>query len=65
MKLRNKKGVSTEVLKIAAAMIIALAVFALLLTFALGPKAADEQLEELGESILNNVQNASFEIENY
>jgi len=62
MGLRNKKAVSAEVLKIAAAMLIALAVFAVFISFAAGPKKAESLVEETGEGILSGVQNASFEI---
>jgi len=62
MGLRNKRAVSAEVLKIAAAMLIALAVFAIFISFAAGPKEAESLAEETGRGILSSVQNASFEI---
>jgi cell division protein FtsN len=62
MGLRNKRAVSAEVLKIAAALLIALAVFAIFISFAAGPKEAGSLAEETGESILSGVQNASLEI---
>lgn len=62
---RNREAVSAEVLKIAAAMLIALAVFAIFTSFALGPKEAEFQTEETGTVILSSVQNASLEITAY
>ncbi len=62
MGLRNKRAVSAEVLKIAAAMLVSLAVFAIFISFAAGPKEAESLAGETGEGILSGVQNASLEI---
>ncbi len=61
----NRRGISSEVLKIAAAMLIALAVFSLLATFALGPKRADAVSEEAGHGLLNFTQGNAVRIINY
>lgn len=59
---KNKRAVSAEVLKIAAAMLLALAIFAILVSFALGPKEADASTEKTGISMLDYAQNASLGI---
>jgi len=50
---------SSEVLKIAVAVIIAFALFAMLASFALGPKQADAQASYVGASLLNHTENVS------
>jgi hypothetical protein len=59
---KNTRGVSSEVFKIAAAMLIGFAVFAMLVNFALGPKEADAELQRIGATMLNWTQNTSLEI---
>jgi hypothetical protein len=61
---KNKRGVSGEVMKIAAALIIGLAVFSILLSFSFGTREGDSEIEEMGENILNFSQRTSFEIKN-
>ncbi len=61
----NRKGTSSEVLKLAAAMLVALAVFSLLATFALGPKRADSVSEKAGHDLLDFTQNNAVEIIDY
>ncbi len=63
--LKNRRAVSSEVLKIAAAMLIGFAVFAMLAGFALGPKDADATTFAIGANMLNYTENHSFEILNY
>ena len=62
---KNRRGISSEALKIGAAMIIALAVFAMLLSFSMSTKVADSEIEEVGEEILNFTQKTAFEIKGY
>jgi len=54
-----------EVIKIGAAMLIALAIFAMLLGYALGPAQADEEISQIGKNLLNYTQNTSLEILKY
>lgn len=58
----KRKGMSSEALKIAAAILIAMALFSMLAGFALGPKEADAQAAETGKLILNSTQSASLDI---
>ena len=58
----NRRGVSSEVLKMAAAMLLALAVFSMLAFFALGPKQADLTSAEAGLGLLNHTQETALEI---
>lgn len=57
--------VSSEALKVAAAMLIAMAVFAMLLSLALAPKEADVQASVIGQRMLEYTQNTSQEILKY
>jgi|GEM_PF-7086012 len=61
----NRRGVSSEVLKMAAAMLLALAVFSMLASFALGPKQADSTSAEAGSRLLNYTQETALEILTY
>ena len=58
----KNKGVSGEALKMAAAMLLAFAIFVMLVGFAMGPKEADSQAAVMGEQILNYTQDAALKI---
>ncbi len=58
----NRRGVSGDVLKIAAASVLALALFAILASFAAWPLEADSYVAAAGLSLLNQTQNTSLEI---
>ena len=62
---KNRRAVSSEVLKIAAAVMIAFAVFAMMAGFALGPKESGAEAEETGRELLNATQDAAFKILEY
>lgn len=61
----NKRAASSEVIKIAAAMLLAFAIFAMLASFALGPKAADTEISKIGEELANYTNKTAFKILNY
>lgn len=61
----DQRGMSSEALKLAAALLIAFAVFAILAGFAIGPKEAEIHVSAAGQGILDQTQNASKEILNY
>ena len=63
--IHNRKGVSSEALKIAAAMLLALVIFAMLVQFAHGPTKADKECAEIGKEIVNYTQKTAFEVINY
>jgi len=66
MALRdNKRGASSEVLKIALAMVLAFAVFAMLANLALGPKAAGTAAEQIGAGMLDLTQETALQILDY
>jgi hypothetical protein len=58
----NRRGISGDVLKIAAASVLALALFAILASFAAWPLEADSYVAATGLSLLNQTQNTSLEI---
>ena len=58
----NRRGVSGEVMKLAVASILGLALFAVLLSFAASPLEADKEIAAAGQSLLNWTQNATVEI---
>lgn len=62
--LKDDSGISGEALKLAAAIIIAVAVFSILASFALGPKDAENVVSDMGKTLLDTTQNASYEILN-
>lgn len=61
---KDDSGVSGEALKLAAAIIIAVAVFSILASFALGPKNVENVVSNMGKTLLDTTQNASYEILN-
>ncbi len=58
----NRRAASSEVLKIAAAVLLAFVIFAVFLNFALGPKEAEQEAREIGADLLHYSENASLEI---
>ena len=61
----NKRGFASETLKIAAALLIALAVFLILLSFSINAKEADSTVSKIGADISNFTQETAFEILRY
>lgn len=61
---KNQRGISGEVMKIGAAMLIGLAVFSIILSFSMGVKEGDTEVSEMGEDILNFSQRTAFLIKN-
>lgn len=58
----NRRAASAEVLKIAAAVLLALVIFSVFLNFALGPKEAEQEAGEIRADLLHYSENASLEI---
>lgn len=65
MALRDRRGASSEALKIALAMVLAFVVFAMLAGFALGPKVAGPAAERIGTGMLNLTQETALQILDY
>ena len=59
---KNRRAASAEAFKIAAAVLLALVIFAMFLNFALGPKEAEQEAKEIGADLLHYSENASLEI---
>jgi hypothetical protein len=63
--IQSKRAVSSEAVKIAAAMLLALAIFSILLQFTAVTEESDSSVSGIGKDILNFSQKTSFEIINY
>jgi hypothetical protein len=61
----NRRGISSEALKIAAAVLIGFGLFSIFLGFAAGPQEADTHLTDSGERLLEYTENASVMITQY
>lgn len=62
---KNRRAISSEVLKIAAALLVGFAVFAILAGFAFGPKEADSSVGQIGQEMLNYTQSHYEKILSY
>ena len=62
---KNRRGMSGEVMKIGAALLLALLVFTLLLNFSISAQKADSDVKDIGEDILNFSQKTSFQVRDY
>ncbi len=60
--LSDRKGMSAEALKAAAAILLALAVFSVLALFATGPQRAESSFSAAGVALLDSAENSSREI---
>jgi len=62
---KNKKGVSGSVMKVGAAMLIALAVFMIFLSFSFATEHADQEISEMGQDVINYTHKTPFRILEY
>ncbi len=60
----SRRGMASEVLKLAAALLVAFGVFAMLVAFAAGPQGADETVFQMGGDLLNGTQKDALRIIN-
>ncbi len=65
MILENRRGISAESMKIALAVLLALALFSILIQFATGPRKSTDKVAAIGDGILQHEKYTSIKILNH